>query len=366
MKNKKIAILSIYDLNNFGNRLQNIAVYRLLKKLNYEPETVTVDICGRKKIITHPIMNFLKFCKIQTDDARYRKFLEFDKNIKLSKHKVVWRLGDEIVDNGINDAYDFFVVGSDQVWNPDFAGYGFYFLDFVKDNKKKISFSASVGVTDISKEYAKKMQLNLSTFNAISVREQQANDLITSLTKRNDIITLVDPTMMIEPEEWSELAQKPENFKKEKFILNYFLGEQSSERRKIISDFAEIMGYKIIDILDKNDSFYASGPAEFLWLEKNAELICTDSFHSSVFGILFNTPFLVFDREDDSKSMSSRLDNLLELFDLNDRKFTENELTEKCLNIDYSKAHARLLLEQKRGVDFLINAIEGSGKKNEV
>ena len=141
MKNKKIAILSIYDLNNFGNRLQNIAVYRLLKKLNYEPETVTVDICGRKKIITHPIMNFLKFCKIQIDDARYRKFLEFDKNIKLSKHKVVWRLGDEIVDNGINDAYDFFVVGSDQVWNPDFAGYGFYFLDFVKDNKKKLSFS---------------------------------------------------------------------------------------------------------------------------------------------------------------------------------------------------------------------------------
>ena len=118
--------------------------------------------------------------------------------------------------------------------------------------------------------------------------------------------------------------------------------------------------------MDKQDLFYASGPAEFLWLEKNAELICTDSFHSSVFGILFDTPFLVFDREDESKNMSSRLDNLLELFELNSRKVTENKLTEKCLEIDYSKAHEKLVLEKKRGIDFLRKAIEGNGKKHEV
>ncbi|HFU4127720.1 TPA: polysaccharide pyruvyl transferase family protein [Streptococcus suis] len=366
MEKKKIAILSIYDLHNFGNRLQNIAVYKLLEKLNYEPETVKVDIIGRKKFIIRPILNFLNFCKIQFGDARYQKFLEFDNNIRVSNHKVKWRLGNEIVDNKINNAYDFFIVGSDQVWNPNFAGYGFYFLDFVKDDKKKIAFSASIGVTDFSKEYAQKMELNLRTFNAISVREQQANDIITSLTRRDDIVTLVDPTMMIESEEWSELAQKPEHFKGEKFILNYFLGELSPKRKKIIGDFADKMGYKIINILDKQDLFYASGPAEFLWLEKNAELICTDSFHSSVFGILFNTPFLVFDREDKSKNMSSRLDNLLELFELNSRKVTENKLTEKCLEIDYSKAHEKLVLEKKRGIDFLSKAIEGNGKKHEV
>ncbi|MCR5492931.1 MAG: polysaccharide pyruvyl transferase family protein [Streptococcus sp.] len=365
MKNKKIAIVSIYDLNNYGNRLQNIAVYKLLKKNNYEPEVIEVDYIGRKEYFVRPIKKVLEFCKISTKDIRYRLFLDFNKHIKLSKYKILWKLNREIVDKKMYKDYDCFLVGSDQVWNPEFAGFGFYFLDFVKDNKKKIAFSASIGVTDVSDEYANKMQLNLSSFNAISVREQQANDLITSLTKRDDVVTLVDPTMMLEPEEWDKLARKPKYCKGERFILNYFLGEQSPERRKIINDFAKKMGYKVINILDKENPFYASGPAEFLWLEKNAELICTDSFHSSVFGILFNTPFLVFDREDTSKNMSSRLDNLLRLFELNDRKFIGKELSESYLEIDYSSAYEKLLSEKKKGLNFLINAIEGN-KKHEV
>lgn len=359
LKKKKIAIVSIYDLGNFGNRLQNVAIYKLLKNLNYEPEVIPVDIWSKKKYITRPIKNFFNIFKIQIGSARRLSFMDFNKNIKISKYKLLLKSNKEVVNHSLSDVYDYFIVGSDQVWNPEFAGFGFYFLDFVKDNRKKIAFSASIGVTDISKEFANKMQLNLKKFNAVSVREKQANDLITSLTGRDDITTLVDPTMMIEAEEWNELARKPKQYNGENFILNYFLGEQSEERRKIISDFAKKMGYMVINILDKDDPFYASGPAEFLWLEKNAKLICTDSFHSSVFGILFNTPFLVFDREDTSKNMSSRLDNLLDIFGLKDRKFIGKELTENRLDIDYSKAHERLAFEKKRGVDFLINAIEG-------
>ena len=359
LKKKKIAIVSIYDLGNFGNRLQNVAIYKLLKNLNYEPEVIPVDIWSKKKYITRPIKNFFNIFKIQIGSARRLSFMDFNKNIKISKYKLLLKSNKEVVNHSLSDVYDYFIVGSDQVWNPEFAGFGFYFLDFVKDNRKKIAFSASIGVTDISKEFANKMQLNLKKFNAVSVREKQANDLITSLTGRDDITTLVDPTMMIEAEEWNELARKPKQYNGENFILNYFLGEQSEERRKIINDFAKKKGYMVINILDKDDPFYPSGPAEFLWLEKNAKLICTDSFHSSVFGILFNTPFLVFDRKDTSNNMSSRLDNLLDIFGLKDRKFIGKELTENRLDIDYSKAHERLEYEKKRGVDFLINAIGG-------
>lgn len=362
LKKKKIAVLSIYDLDNFGNRLQSVAVYKLLKKVNCEPEIVEIDKIGKKELISRLLKKTLRFSKINFESVRLPLFRKFNKNIKNSKYKIQWFLGKEVVDKGMDDAYDFFIVGSDQVWNPEFAGDGFYFLDFVKENKKKIAFSASVGVTDISKNYEDKMRLNLKKFNAVSVREQQANDLITSLTGRDDIVTLVDPTMMIDPSEWSKLTNIPPMYNGEKFILNYFLGNQSPERRKIIEDYAKKVGYKVINILEKDDPFYASGPAEFLWLEKNAELICTDSFHSSVFGILFNTPFLVFDREDASKNMSSRLDNLLRIFDLNDRKFVGKELADSYLNIDYSGAHEKLLSEKKRGLDFLINAIEGINK----
>lgn len=363
LKNKKIAIVSIYDLNNFGNRLQNIAVYRLLKKLNYDPEVVVVDVHRKKDVITRPVKGILKFLKIY-NNVRYQSFLEFNKNIEYSKYKLLLKWNREIIDNDINKDYDFFIVGSDQVWNPEFAGFGFYFLDFVKDSKKKIAFSASMGVTDVSKEYANKMKLHLKSFNAISVREQQANDLITSLTQRDDIVTLVDPTMMIEAEEWIEIAKKPEMYQGEDFILNYFLGEQSPKRRQLINDFARSKGYKVINILDEDDPFYTCGPAEFLWLENNAKLICTDSFHSSVFGILFKTPFLVFDREDTVKNMSSRLDNLLRIFELTDRKFIGEALTEKSLDIDYTRAYERLLHEKKKSIDFLINTIEGSGKNH--
>lgn len=366
MVKKKMAIVSIYDLGNFGNRLQNVAVYKLLEKLDCDVDVIEIGLSSKKKqFIIQSIKHFIKLIVRRKKDVRYFLFLKFNKNISLSKYRI--SLGEKnVINPNVNKYYDYFVVGSDQVWNPEFAGQDFYFLDFVTEDKKKIAFSASVGVTEVSKEYADKMQFNLRNFNAVSVREQQANDLITSLTKRNDITTLVDPTMMITSDEWSELARKPKQYKEEKFILNYFLGEQSPERRKITADFAKKMGYKIINILDKDDPFYASGPAEFLWLEKNAKLICTDSFHSSVFAILFNTPFLVFDREDTSKNMSSRLDNLLDIFDLKDRKFTGNEIVEKYLDIDYSIAKEKLTFEKERGINFLINAIEGDRKNYEV
>ena len=165
LKKKKIAVLSIYDLDNFGNRLQSVAVYKLLKKVNCEPEIVEIDKIGKKELISRLLKKTLRFSEINFESVRLPLFRKFNKNIKISKYKIQWFLGKEVVDKGMDDAYDFFIVGSDQVWNPEFAGDGFYFLDFVKENKKKIAFSASVGVTDISKNYEDKMRLNLKKFN---------------------------------------------------------------------------------------------------------------------------------------------------------------------------------------------------------
>lgn len=64
-------------------------------------------------------------------------FLDFNKNIKISKYKLLLKSNKEVVNHSLSDVYDYFIVGSDQVWNPEFAGFGFYFLDFVKDNRKK-------------------------------------------------------------------------------------------------------------------------------------------------------------------------------------------------------------------------------------
>ena len=108
--------------------------------------------------------------------------------------------------------------------------------------------------------------------------------------------------------------------KKPKYILNYFLGNLSPKRRKEIERVAKENNCEIINILDKNDPLYVSGPSEFLYLEKNAFLICTDSFHSSVFAILYNRPFVVFDREEKGiENMGSRIDTLINKFKMNNR-----------------------------------------------
>ena len=105
--------------------------------------------------------------------------------------------------------------------------------------------------------------------------------------------------------------------------------------------------YKIINLLDNNDDYYISGPQEFLFLERHAELICTDSYHSCVFAIIFHRPFVVFDRDQNITSMSSRIENLLEIFELKNRKFNKDFLDDVFV-ADYINADTILEKERKK------------------
>ena len=131
----------------------------------------------------------------------------------------------------------------------------------------------------------------------------------------------------------------------------------SEKRKKEIERIAKENNCEIINMLDKNSPFYQTGPSEFLYLEKNAFLICTDSFHSSVFAILYNRPFVVFDREDANVKMNSRLDTLLKKFKLENRWY-EDKITEEQLQVDYKESYMILEGERKKAKEFLENAIK--------
>ena len=168
---------------------------------------------------------------------------------------------------------------------------------------------------------------------------------------------LVDPTMLLTAEEWDKVSKKPKMLKNNKYILNYFLGELSEERKKEIERVAKENDCEIVNILDENSPYYECGPSEFLYLEKNAFLICTDSFHSSVFAILYNTPFLVFNREDKIASMNSRIETLLSKFNLEDRKYKE-KITSKDLKANYGEAYKILEQEREKSRKFLEKALK--------
>ena len=100
---------------------------------------------------------------------------------------------------------------------------------------------------------------------------------------------------------------------------------------------------EVINILDKDSVFYECGPSEFLYLEKHAFLICTDSFHSSVFAILYNRPFIVFDREEENVgNMNSRLETLISKLELKNRKYKQ--------------------LDQKEAIKFFVSRLEYAKK----
>ncbi len=358
---KKIGILTINDNNNYGNRLQNYAVQQVLKKLGTEPYTIinTTNYAFKNDNFIKKSLKKVKykFIKELSTVGRKQNFNSFNKNINFYKKKISVNK----IPKDLNHKFDYFVVGSDQVWNPNFKRLSKIDLLEFADNSKKISFSASIGVNNIDEDYEKLFKNNIPNFKKISVREEKAKEILSKYVEEESIEVLVDPTMLLDSKEWEKVSKKPKQFdklKNKKYILNYFLGELTSENKKIIETFAKENDCEIINILDKNDPFYKTGPSEFLYLEENAFLICTDSFHSSVFSILFNRPFLIFERKDKFSSMNSRLDTLLSKFDLEDRKFSKKEITNKNLKCDYTKAYKTLEKEREKSKDFLKKALD--------
>ena len=351
---KKVGIITIYDNNNYGNRLQNFATQEKLKKIGLDCLTVKNDayLNNRKCNYKEMFIFYLKCIKRSIKKNKRKKFfLQFNENIKLSDRIFNWN------NKELLSEFDYICVGSDQVWNPNFDRLSKFELLDCDINNNKIVFAASFGISELPEQYKQKTAEALKTFKAISVREDSGKKIVEELTGRTDVEVLVDPTMLLTPEEWDKVSKKPEQLNFNKYILCYFLGELSEQRKKEIERVAKENDCKIINILDKKDPFYETGPSEFLYLEKNAFLICTDSFHSSVFAILYNRPFIVFDREDSLEKMNSRLDTLLNKFELKDRWY-EGEIKQEQLKTDYTKAYEILEKEREKSMNFLKKALD--------
>lgn len=349
----KIGILTIIDNNNYGNRLQNYAISFVLKKCGASSETILNSsyLNEKKMFISRLIYNKLKifFKKTNVFCTRKRNFELFNYNINFSLKKVT--AFSEIT------KYDFVISGSDQVWNPTFGRLRDVDLLCFVEPDKRVAFSASFGVSYIPKNMENKVGKALKKFKAISVREDVGKKIVEDLTGRTDAEVLIDPTMLLTADDWDKVSKKPAMLKTDKYILNYFLGNLSDDRRNEINRVAKDNNCEVINILDKESPFYECGPSEFLYLEKNAFLICTDSFHSSVFGILYNTPFLVFEREDNKANMNSRLDTLLSKFKLENRRY-DGEIIEKDLECNYTDAYKILDKERIKSMNFLKKALD--------
>lgn len=199
----------------------------------------------------------------------------------------------------------------------------------------------------------------LIDFKALSVREDKAVDIV-----KNTIgITchkVLDPTMLLERAEWDKIKKMPTKINGKNYILTYFLGGRTREVEKVIYRYAKLTDSAVINLQDYNTPYYTVGPDEFVGLISKAKMVLTDSFHATVFSIIYEKPFVVYDRQGSGKKMGSRLSSLLEMCGLNDRR--ASALDEKMLlQVDYTNARLAIQKEKVHSLKYLNEAIQSCG-----
>jgi len=162
--------------------------------------------------------------------------------------------------------------------------------------------------------------------------------------------------MMLCPEDWDRVIKKPKDLTNKRYVVCYFLGTLTDEYRTAISQLAEREECTIVDLSNAESPYYCCGPSEFVYLIKNAVCVCTDSFHASVFSILYNRPFVVFNRNGKHNTMGSRIQTLLSTFHLEDARFT-GIIDESCICRDYKEVNQIVENERQRALRFIRKAL---------
>lgn len=340
---KNVAIITLTRVYNFGNSLQNYAVQRVLNELGYNAETIIYDSNTLKQKIKRKVKRLLRPNQLSVKKETCFDRFEHD-HLRISKFKNLCTHNDQA-----EERYYRYIVGSDQVWNPSWYNdtqKKAYLLTFT-DKNKKIAFSASFGLQELPNDWKEWFKRGLSDFSEISVREDAGVRIIKHLIGK-DIESIIDPTLLLNLNDWRKIEKKPESFIEKRYILKYFLSPPT-EKANLVLDNVPL---EVIDLMS-----LGVGPSEFLWLFDHADLILTDSFHACVFSFLFSKPFIVYDRNWDGCNMNSRLETLLSIFHL-ERKYAGSDLPNDIWEHDYTEGYRQLEIERKKAIDFLRNALE--------
>lgn len=357
----KIGIITIFDIvGNYGNKLQNYAVIYILRKQNYQVDTMVVEKQRLYILLKCAcLLNRVSGYRLSKGQLGWLKSLNTRKFDKKNLNPVYGLLNGKNISND----YDYFVLGSDQVWNPTWYNElkkEAFLLTFAKP-EQKVCVAPSFGISELPEEWKPWFKKHLSTFSKISVREEDGAKIVKELTGKEAVV-LIDPTLMLDAVEWREISEKPKRVDFSKpYILTYFLGGQSDKAKADIQKYCKQYGFVEYNLQELNGHYpYASTPGEFIYMVEHAALVMTDSFHACVFSFLFQRPFLVYQRV--GANMMSRIDTLLNKFDL-ERKYVDGGIENDLFECDYNKGFKQLKVEREKFKEFLEEVIKITNKK---
>jgi len=388
---KKIGIVAVTYKENFGSALQTYATQYTLEKLGYDARIFEIMGVHRyiyiKKLLYYAGRIFdpvelkylwanLKSRSRKTASASSDQYAQ-DMNVRKQVYAGFNKKWNKMLPtvNGWKalskqaSKMNAVVVGSDQLWRPSNIVGCYFTLEFVPDSIKKIAFSTSFGVPELPKQLHKHANKYLSRIEHISVRENTGADIVKSLSGKRATV-VCDPTMMLTAEDWMHIQdEKP--FAQGDYILMYLMGD-NPEQRGFVKQLSKKTGCRIIGLLHGatyiaydeevvDEKPFNVGPAEFVNLIRNAQYVCTDSFHCIVFSILNSTKFFSFRRWPDGSKFSAndRLYTLLQFTGLERRMLMGTEDVDKCIadEIDFTPVLEKVAAKRKMSMEFLVNAL---------
>lgn len=359
---KKVGIITVHRAVNFGAKLQMFALYNILERLDAEVYIIDykAKVIERREQYLQSIFHlsnkgilrnmFEVLDNIVSLPGRYKKKRKFDSflydNFMLSQE-----CNEKNIMN-IEMEYDYFIAGSDQIWNRELIDDDNYYLPFVHSEwKGKYSYAASFGTfKGFSEKKTDTINL-LKDFNAISVREDIGVDILEKELGKK-IYTHIDPAFLLNKDEWTKIAKIPRQTRnKHKYILLYWA---SRKLKKFASKLAKENGWKIYDIREglprgmiKN--IPALSPEEFVGIFEKAEFVCTTSYHGMIFSILFHKPFKVdFDMGTDRENRRQLM--VLDKLDMLDFNIQVEENMRS--NMNWSNVDKILEQERQKSIDY--------------
>ena len=375
----KIGVLTFHYAHHYGAQLQAYALMKAITDQGVDCEIINYvrkDTIEGNRLLkeglsarallsnANTLLNYRKLSR------RYRRFESFvHVNMKLSEkfYGTFAQLSSDA------PSYDVYVCGSDQIWNPliykentfDPA----FFADFAQAGRR-VAYAPSFGISSIPEDKRELLKSYLEKFDCLSVREMQGEKIIMDITGR-DSCTVLDPTLLLDGEQWSDLASAP--VFNEPYLLCYFITD-ARKYSGFVHSLATKYGLPVVSLCGSRrvvsrtrHKVLDAGPREFLGLFKNASVVCTDSFHGTVFSINFKKEFFCFESSQRAeKAVNSRLNNILGKLDILERIFSikaglqefSAHVLDSVAPIDYLHVDRLLQKEREQSVNYLRDSLK--------
>lgn len=368
---KRVLILSQPLHYNYGGLLQAFALQKIVKELGFEVVTNSAKLKSKHRITLKKVYNF---CLRKAKNMA--KFILGYNRMTPQKFKIISQNTQRFIDRFINEEsidslteeqinkFDIFIVGSDQVFRKYYSPVTAYFLEDLKDrnDKIKLAYAASFGTDDLSEWSQEEIDICYDLapkFKAVSVREDSGVEIFNKFFNIK-VELVLDPTLLLEKEDYLETIDE-EDMPTQSNVLMCYVLDKTPEKIQIINHVKNKTGFDLLEIMPK-ESFNKNTkdiskciyPSVSKWLAgfRDANFVVTDSFHGTVFSIIFNKPFICIANEERGLS---RFTSLLKIFGLEDRLiFSPDEFSENLLNtVDYEKVNLIKQNWQEKSVSFL-------------